>query len=83
MGIMILVATAVAAAFLFHSLINRYLLASLISAACASTAFQFMAALKLGYIDQFAVVALVTGGFIAFGIALICGIPFQRARRSR
>lgn len=85
-GIFILLGVALLTALFCHWRIHKYLLASLAAAVVSITLFQIIDFLRLGYLDPFFLIALFLGGTVAWGIALITGIPFfikRRARRSR
>jgi hypothetical protein len=82
-GFLVLIGISVVAALLAHWVIRRYLLASLCAAVGASIAFQFVVYLHLGYLDPFFIFALVVGAAVAFGVAVVIGVPFIRARRKR
>ena len=75
-GIFVLVGISIGAALLFHWLIRSYIIASFGAAIVADIVFQVAAYLHIGYLDPFFVIALVTGGGIALGIAIVVGIPF-------
>lgn len=79
-GVVALVATSVVVAAAVHTCHTSYLRASLIAATMASIVFQFLAYWHVGYLDPFFPIALLTGGAIAWGIALVVGLPFRRTR---
>ena len=82
-GFLVLIGISVFTALLFHWFIRNYVIASFCAAVVADIGFQFVAYLHLGHLDPFFIIALVTGGGIAFAIAAIVGIPFIRVRRKR
>ena len=82
-GILILIGISLITALLCHWLIRNYFIAALCALVIADTAFQFAAYLHDGHLDPFFIIALVTGGGIAFAIAVMVGVPFIWIRRKR
>ena len=79
-GLLVLAAVSVGSALLVHSFVRSYAKASGLAAVLAAVLFQVAAYIHLGYLDPFALVALVTGGAVALIIALLIGIPFRAVR---
>lgn len=83
MGMLLLCITAVVVSAASHLVLRRYALASVVSAVVSTVLFQCFAYIHAGYLDPFFLVAFVVAGALAFGIALIVGIPFLVRRRKR
>ena len=56
---------------------------SIAAAVVSAVIFNVLAYIQLGYLDPFFLIALFVSGAIAFGIALVVGIPFLFHRRRR
>ena len=82
-GIFILVGVTLPTALFCHWRIKKYLLASLAAAVSSTILFQIINFLHLGYLDPFFLIATFFGGGIAWGVALIIGIPFLIKRRAK
>jgi hypothetical protein len=81
LGLLILVAVSIFSALILHWSISRYLRASFISALLSSAIFQVTGFIISENHDPFILIAFVTGSVVAFGIAIVAGIPFLIARR--
>ena len=79
-GLIILTSIALASALLWHRFVPFYRPAVIGATITAVTAFQVADYVRLGYLDPFFLVAVVTSSVVAAVIALLVGIPF-RARR--
>lgn len=79
-GILILVSCAALLAVPAHLLIRRLVLASLASGVAASLLFQVLVTVKLGYVDPFAPIAFVVGGFLAVVVGLLVGVGIRMVR---
>ena len=82
-GIILLVSISIIVSCVAHYFIKKYLVALIISAIIATIVFQIAVYIQLGYLDPFFIIALFTGGLIAFGISAIIGIPFLVVRKRR
>ena len=82
MPVLIFVAVALVSAVLWHQYVSNYLVASLAASVTAVVVFQVLAYIHLGYLDPFALIAVVTTSAVALAIALAIGLPI-RARRKR
>ncbi len=82
-GILVLCCISLACAVGAHSAVRHVLLACLLSALVADVVFQIAAYLHAGYLDPFFIIALFFAYLIAFGIALVVGVPFYLARKKR
>ena len=80
-GMLVLCVTAVVVSATFHIIVRRYALASIAAAVVSSVLFQCFAYIHAGHLDPFFLIAFIVGGALAFGIALIVGIPFLVRRR--
>jgi hypothetical protein len=80
-GLIVLVSLSVVAAVVSHMLVRRYLLAAACGALVADILFQVAAFVHLGHLDPFILIAFVVAGGLAFGIALVVGLPFRFMRR--
>ena len=80
-GILVLLGTSAVSGVLFHYFLPSLIKASVLSAVLASVLFQVLAYFHLGHLDPFFVIALFTGGAIAFVVALFIGVLFQKYRR--
>ena len=80
-GLGVLTFIAVISAVVWHVLVKRYLGA--VSGSVVTTVFAFQIAnyLHLGYIDPFAVIAMIMSGLIALAVSAIIGLPFRSFRR--
>ena len=82
-GIIVLALTAVAVSVLMHTFIRRFLVACLASTVIATFLFQVFAYWKLGYLDPFFLVALITSGIFSLVISAIVGSAFALYRRAK
>ena len=80
-GIVIFIAIAIASAIIWHTYLKRISIAILGSAITSAVFFQVCNYIKLGYLDPFFIIALLTTFIMAFLIALIISIPFKIWRR--
>jgi hypothetical protein len=77
--IALVVATSLAA----HALLRSYLVAAAVAASSAAVLFQLVGVIVQGYLDPFFLVALAITWVLAFGGALVLGLPFLLSRRHR
>jgi len=82
-GIVIFFSIAIGASLLCHSLIRRYLIATLVASALAVCVFQAAVYLKNGYLDPFFFVVIGTTGAAGLATSAIVGAPFLYVRRMR
>jgi hypothetical protein len=82
-GVVVLVITALTAGMLAHAFIRRFLLACLVSTAIAPLLFQVFAYWHLGYLDKFALIALITTGICSLVISAAVGLPFAIYRQRK
>ena len=82
MALVIFFGIAIISATMWHRFVSRYVQASLGATVTTVVLFQVGAYLDLGYLDKFALIAVVTSSAIALGISLLIGLPI-RARRKR
>lgn len=75
-GIFVLVLTSLVVAAITHRRVRSFWLACLVSAAASSVVFNILATIQQGHSDKFFLVALVFGGFYAFIISAVAGLPF-------
>jgi hypothetical protein len=80
-GLAVLVGFSTAVAFAVHWRWRRFWAASLAAAGLSIGWFEAAVSLRLGYLDPFLPVALLTGGTLAFGIAAAVGALVRRLRR--
>lgn len=81
-GLVILGATALGAALVWHWFVPFYRPAVIGATITTVIVFQVAAYIHLGYLDPFFVVAIVTSSIVAAVIALLVGIPFRARRKS-
>ena len=81
-GLIILTSIALASALLWHRFVPFYRPAVIGATITAVTAFQVADYVRLGYLDPFFLVAVVTSSIMAAVIALVVGLPFRARRRS-
>lgn len=81
LGIVALLSISIVISCVVHFFIKSYLIASIISAIIATVTFQIVNRLYVGYLDPFFVIALFTGGLVAFGVSAVVGIPFMKFRK--
>lgn len=65
----------------FHYKTNNYLRASVLAAATTTFLYLFYSYIETGYLDPFFWIAMIIGGLISLGIALLVGLPFWLYRR--
>jgi hypothetical protein len=82
MGLILFFGIAIISATMWHRFVPRYAEASFGATVTTVVLFQIGAYFDLGYLDRFALIAVVTSSAIAFGISAVIGLPF-RARRKR
>ena len=82
-GLIVLGLTGLAVSALMHTLIRRFFVACLASTVIATLLFQVFAYLKLGYLDPFFLVALITSGISSLVISAIVGLAFALYRRAK
>lgn len=80
-GMLVLCVTTIVVSVLLHAFVRRYPIACIVSAVTSTVLFQCFAYMHAGHLDPFFPIALVVGGALAYGIALIVGIPFLVRRR--
>ena len=80
-GIIVLVLTSLVIGAITHWRVRSFWLACLVSAAASSVVFNVLATIRQGYLDKFFLVALIFGGFYAFIISAVVGLPFALFRR--
>lgn len=81
MSILIFVLMAVASSLVCHYVIKSYTLASVAAAFVAAFSFQVFNYLAIGYLDPFAIIALLITWLIGFVLALLVGLAFVFERR--
>jgi hypothetical protein len=77
----LLIGLSVAFAIVVHFLLKQRLLASLLAATITAITFQAIDYVRLGHLDPLFLVAVVTTGAIAFGIAHVVGLKIARNRK--
>ncbi len=82
MGLIIFFGIAIISATMWHHFVPRYWQASFGATVTTVVLFQIAAYLDLGYLDKFALIAVVTSSVMALGFSLLIGLPI-RARRKR
>ncbi len=80
-AILLLCVTAVVVSVTSHAVVRRYALASVVAAVASSLLLQCIAYIEVGYLGPFFLIAFALANAVAFGIALIVGIPFLVCRR--
>ena len=82
-GILILLTISTVVAAVTHWFCPRFLLACLYAAIITTVLFQITTYLYDGHLDAFVAIAVVVGGLIAFGVALVVGgvVKLIRPRR--
>jgi hypothetical protein len=80
-GMIVLFVTTVVVSAICHAFVRNLAAASVVAAVVSSVLFQCFAYLHAGYLDPFFLIAFVVAGFLAFGIALVVGVPFLYRRR--
>jgi hypothetical protein len=79
-GILVFAALAVSVSFVWHRHIRSFGAAVLVSGPVAAILFQVVAALHIGYVDPFFVIALLTTTMIGWLVSCIVGYTLRRAR---
>jgi hypothetical protein len=82
-GLIVLGLTALLVSVLMHTFIRRFFVACVGSTVIATLLFQVFAYWKLGYLDKFFVVAVITSGIFSLVISAIVGSAFVLYRRSK
>jgi peptidoglycan biosynthesis protein MviN/MurJ (putative lipid II flippase) len=75
-GILIHAFLSIGAALGVHAVSKRYFLASGAAAILANVGFQALSYFHEGHFEKLLLIALLMGGIISFGIALVAGVPF-------
>ncbi len=83
MAAIVFVSIAIVCALILHWRVRSFFLASIISGPVASLIFQGVITVQLGYMDPFALIAVVVGAFYAWLIAIMVGLPFLGVRSKR
>jgi hypothetical protein len=83
MGILIFVLVAVASSLACHFVMKSYILASVVSAFVAAFSFQLLNYLNIGYLDPFAIIAVLITWLIGFVLSLLVGLAFVFERNKR
>lgn len=73
---------AIAAALVWHLLVQSFLGAVAGATIATVVVFQVVAFLQLGYFDPLASIAMVVTGAIAAVISALLGLPFRTRRKS-
>lgn len=81
-GIVVLIVLSALCAVVAHALIRRPMVAAAVAAVAASLLFQVAVMVRLGYVDPFVPIAFVFGGWWAFVVAVLVGLPFRWGRRA-
>lgn len=80
-GIVVLIGVSVLCALIAHALIRHLLVAAAVAAPVASLLVLIAETVHLGYMDPFAPLAFMPIAGLAFGIAVLVGLPFHLRRR--
>lgn len=80
-GILILLTIGAVVAAVTHWFCRRFLIACLYAAIIATVLFQIAIYLREDHLDAFVAIAVVVGGLIAFGVALVVGGVVRLIRR--
>lgn len=82
-GILVFGSLALAVALVCHRRIGSFWVAVLVSGPVAALLFQLVAALHVGYVDPFFLIAFVTTTAIGWGVSWILGLVLRGTRSSR
>lgn len=75
-GILVFSLIALTSGAAWHSIVKKYLIASIMASVTTVILFQIAAYLRAGYLDPFYKIAIVFSAFIAIMASLVIGIPF-------
>jgi len=82
-GLLILISISIVCSLIIHSVYRNYWVSAHIAAIISTILFQIADFVHRGYLDKFALIALIVGGFYAWLISLLVGFPFKFVRKSK
>lgn len=79
-SLIIFVVLSLAVSYVVHKKVKNFLLACILIAVSSAIVYQVIGFFVLGYLDPFFYIALAGSAVIAFGIAVVAGLPFAYLR---
>ena len=79
-GLYIFGTMAISFSLIWHWLVKNYKNAVVGATISTIISFQVVAAIHIGYIDPFIIIAIITSGAITAIIAAVIGLPFKAQR---
>ena len=79
-SLIVFVVLSLVISYIFHKRVKNFLLACILIAVSSSILYQVIGIFVLGYLDPFFYIALAGSAVIAFGIAVVAGLPFAYLR---
>jgi len=80
-GLVVLGVIIIISAFIWHFIVKKFAIAVIGATITSVLLFQVAAYLHAGYIDPFAVIAMLTSGFISLAASLLIGTGVRYFRR--